>query len=231
MNTLCTLFNNLCKNNVLKCEVLDDLEKLITSVVKDGLKTDANFVKSVDAFTKIHYLDFTYWLTPDWLDNTADNKQVRLCFSIDTHIQVLDATAIIYSQDGELKDWGYVSLTSGELEKFAYQAILSKIKTQYDKKVMKENAKQCKDIGKAIKVLDLLAPHVKKINEICKKHKVTLYSDHSLDGTNCIYVVPNTIEMGEPKDGEKVIGYEQLPYIDLNARGFDPGYDSFILTK
>jgi hypothetical protein len=109
--------------------------------------------------------------------------------------------------------------------------MLEVIHEQYDKKLHEENAKSDADLAKAAQVAKKLAPQVAKINKICKENGMKLYVDCNLDGTNCIFVVPDCIGTEDFIDEKDEITTDNIPYIDLNMRGFDSNYDHFMKIK
>ena len=86
-------------------------------------------------------------------------------------------------------------------------------------------------LEKAAQVAKQLAPQVDKINKICKENGMKLYVDRRLDGTNSVYVVPDCIGTDYGVNAKDEITIDNIPYIDLNARGFDSNYDHFAKIK
>ena len=72
-----------------------------------------------------------------------------------------------------------------------------------------------------------LQKHVDAIKKICAKNNLNIYSDHSLDGTSCLYLVPDNMHCLTDDNSGEVIDLEKIPYLDFDARGFDPNYDFF----
>ena len=99
MNTLCTLLNSLTTNivateirgerctlfskNSIAPQKLEDLSNLIATVVRDDLGTDSKSLITNWADNNGEYLDFSFALRPDWLVGTPDDKQVKMCISMD----------------------------------------------------------------------------------------------------------------------------------------------------
>ena len=106
MNNLCTLLNNLTKNNIIKAQKLDDLSNLIATVVRDDLGCDSKSLITNWVDDNGDYIDFSFALRPDWLVNTPDDKQVKMRISIDTSDQSWYAYMIMDCEDGEIEDWG-----------------------------------------------------------------------------------------------------------------------------
>lgn len=233
MNNLCTLLDNLAKNNTIKLENRDDLSNLIATVVRDDLGRDSkslitNWVENND-----DYIDFSFALRPEWLVGTPDDKQVKMRISIDTCDQSWYAYMVMDCEDGEIEAWGEKEFNRAELEEYSMpvKSMLEVIHGQYDKKLHEENAKGMVWLEKAAQVAKKLAPHVAKINKICKESGMKLYVDRNLDGTNCIYVVPDCIGTEDGIDEKDEITTDNIPYIDLNVMGFDSNYDHFTKTK
>ena len=229
MNNLCTLLDNLSKSNIIAAQKLDDLGNLIATVVRDDLGRDTkslitNWVQNND-----DYLDFFFALRPDWLVGTPDDKQVKMRLTIDTCNQSWYAYLVMDCEDGEIEAWGEKEFSRAELEEYSMpvKSMLEVIHGQYDKKLHEENAKSNADLDKATQVAKQLVQQVEKINKICKENGMTLYVDRNLDGTNCIYVVPDCIGTDDFIDEKDEITTDNIPYIDLNARGFDSNYDHF----
>ena len=84
MNNLCTLLNNLTKNNIIKAQKLEDLSNLIATVVRDDLGSDSKSLITNWVDGDGDYIDFYFALRPDWLVGTPDDKQVKMRISIDT---------------------------------------------------------------------------------------------------------------------------------------------------
>ena len=229
MNNLCTLLNNLTKNNIIKAQKLDDLSNLIATVVRDDLGCDSKSLITNWVDDNGDYIDFSFALRPDWLVGTPDDKQVKMRISIDTSDQSWYAYMIMDCEDGEIEDWGEKEFKSAELEEYSMpvKSMLEVIHGQYDKKFQEENAKSDADLDKATQVAKQLQKHVDAIKKLCAKNNLNIYSDHSLDGTSCLYLVPdNTHCLTDDNSGE-VIDIEKIPYLDFDARGFDPNYDFF----
>lgn len=229
MNNLCTLLNNLSKNNIIKAQQLDDLGNLIAIVVRDDLGRDSkslitNWVQNNDS-----YIDFFFALRPDWLVGTPDDKQVKMRISIDTSNQSWYAYLVMDCEDGEIEDWGEKEFKSAELEEYSMpvKSMLEVIHGQYDKKFQEENAKSDADLDRATQVAKKLQKHVDAIKKLCKENNLKIYSDHSLDGTSCLYLVPDNMHCLTDDNSGEVIDLEKVPYLDFDAMGFDPNYDFF----
>ena len=229
MNNLCTLLNNLTKNNIIKAQDLEDLSNLIATVVRDDLGSDSKslIINWVD--NNGDYIDFSFALRPDWLVGTPDDKQVKMCISIDTCDQSWYAYLIMDCENGEIEAWGEKEFRSAELEEYSMpvKAMLEVIHGQYDKKLHEENAKSDTDLAKATQVAKKLQKHVDAIKKLCKENNLKLYSDHSLDGTSCLYLVPDNMHCLTDDTTGEVIDLEKIPYLDFDAMGFDPNYDFF----
>lgn len=232
MNNLCTLLNKLSKSTII-AQQLEDLSNLIAIVVRDDLGRDFMYLITNWVENNGDYIDFFFALRPDWLVGTPDDKQVKMRISIDTSDQSWYAYLIMDCEDGEIEAWGEKEFNRAELEEYAMpvKSMLEVIHGQYDKKLHEENAKGMVCLEKAAQVAKQLAPQVDKINKICKENGVKLYVDRSLDGTNCIYVVPDCIGTEDFIDEKDEITTDNIPYIDLNARSFDSNYDHFTKIK
>ena len=233
MNNLCTLLNNLSKSNNIAEQNLDDIGNLIATVVRDDLGTDSKSLITNWAENNEEYLDFSFALRPDWLDSTPDGKQVKMCISIDTCDQSWYARMIMDCEDGEIEAWGEKEFKSAELEEYSMpvKSMLEEIHAQYDKKLHAENAKSDADLDKATQVAKQLQKHVDAIKKLCKENNLKIYSDHSLDGTSCLYLVPDGMRCLDDDDSGEVIDLEKIPYLDFDAMGFDPNYDFFHRVK
>ena len=229
MNNLCTLLDNLSKSNIIATQKLDDLGNLIATVVRDDLGRDSKSLITNWVDKNYDYIDFSFALRPDWLVGTPDDKQVTMRISIDTSDQSWYAYLIMDCEDGEIEAWGEKEFSRAELEEYSMpvKSMLEVIHGQYDKKLHEENTKSDADLDKATQVAKQLVQQVEKINKICKENGMTLYVDRNLDGTNCIYVVPDCIGTDDFIDEKDEITTDNIPYIDLNARGFDSNYDHF----
>ena len=229
MNNLCTLLTNLAKNNTIKLENLDDLSNLIATVVRDDLGTDSKSLITNWVDNNGDYLDFSFALRPDWLVGTPDDKQVKMRISIDTSDQSWYAYMVMDCVDGEIEAWGEKEFNRAELEEYSMpvKSMLEVIHGQYDKKLHEENAKSDADLAKAAQVAKQLQKHVDAIKKLCKENNLKIYSDHSLDGTSCIYLVPDNMRCLTDDDSGEVVDIEKIPYLDFDARGFDPNYDFF----
>lgn len=229
MNNLCTLLNNLAKNNTIKLENRDDLSNLIATVVRDDLGRDSKSLITNWVDDNGDYIDFSFALRPDWLVGTPDDKQVKMRISIDTSDQSWYAYLIMDCEDGEIESWGEKEFKSAELEEYSMpvKSMLEVIHGQYDKKLQAENAKSDADLDRATQVAKKLQKHVNAIKKLCKENNLKLYSDHSLDGTSCLYLVPDNMHCLTDDNSGEVIDLEKIPYLDFDAMGFDPNYDFF----
>ena len=229
MNNLCTLLNNLTKNNIIKAQKLEDLGNLIATVVRDDLGRDFKSLITNWVDDNGDYIDFSFALRPDWLVGTPDDKQVKMRISIDTSDQSWYAHMVMDCEDGEIEDWGEKEFTRAELEEYSMpiKSMLEVIHGQYDKKFQEENAKSDADLDRATQVAKKLQKHVNAIKKLCKENNLKLYSDHSLDGTSCLYLVPDNMHCLTDDETGEVIDLEKIPYLDFDARGFDPNYDFF----
>ena len=144
MNNLCTLLNNLAKNNIIKAKKLDDLSNLIATVVRDDLGRDSKFLLTNWVENNGDYIDFYFALRPDWLVGTPDDKQVKMCISIDTSDQSWYANLIMDCEDGEIEDWGEKEFSRAELEEYSMpvKSMLEVIHGQYDKKLHEEQSRK-----------------------------------------------------------------------------------------
>ncbi len=233
MNNLCTLLNNLTKNNIIAAQNLEDLSNLIATVVRDDLGRDFMYLITNWVDNNGDYIDFSFALRPDWLVGTPDDKQVKMRISIDTCDQSWYAYLVMDCENGEIEEWGEKEFKSVELEEYSMpvKSMLEVIHGQYDKKLHEENAKGMVWLEKAVQVVKQLAPQVEKINKICKENGMNLYVDRSLDGTNSIYVVPDCIGTDDCITEKDEITTDNIPYIDLNVRSFDSNYDHFTKIK
>lgn len=233
MNNLCTLLNNLTKNNIIKAQDLEDLSNLIATVVRDDLGSDSKSLITNWVDNNGDYIDFSFALRPDWLVGTPDDKQVKMRISIDTCDQSWYAYLIMDCEDGEIEAWGEHEFKSAELEEYSMpvKAMLEVIHGQYDKKLHEENAKSDTDLAKAAQVAKKLQKHVDAIKKLCKENNLKIYSDHSLDGTSCLYLVPDNMRCLDDDDRGETIDLEKIPYLDFDAMGFDPNYDFFHRVK
>lgn len=229
MNNLCTLLNNLTKNNIIKAQNLEDLSNLIATVVRDDLGSDSKSLITNWVDNNGDYLDFSFALRPDWLVGTPDDKQVKMRISIDTCDQSWYAYLVMDCEDGEIEDWGEKEFKSAELEEYSMpvKSMLEVIHGQYDKKFQEENAKSDADLDRATQVAKKLQKHVDAIKKLCKENNLKIYSDHSLDGTSCLYLVPDNMHCLTDDNSGEVIDLEKIPYLDFDAMGFDPNYDFF----
>lgn len=229
MNNLCTLLNNLTKNNIIKAQKLEDLSNLIATVVRDDLGSDSKSLITNWVDNNGDYIDFSFALRPDWLVGTPDDKQVKMRISIDTCDQSWYAYLVMDCEDGEIEDWGEKEFKSVELEEYSMpvKSMLEVIHGQYDKKFQEENAKSDADLGRATQVAKKLQKHVNAIKKLCKENNLKIYSDHSLDGTSCLYLVPDNMHCLTDDNSGEVIDLEKIPYLDFDAMGFDPNYDFF----
>ena len=229
MNNLCTLLNNLTKNNIIKAQNLEDLSNLIATVVRDDLGSDSKSLITNWVEDNGDYIDFYFALRPDWLVGTPDDKQVKMRISIDTCDQSWYAYLIMDCEDGEIESWGEKEFKSAELEEYSMpvKSMLEVIHGQYDKKFQEENAKSDADLDRATQVAKKLQKHVDAIKKLCKENNLKIYSDHSLDGTSCLYLVPDNMHCLTDDENGEVIDLEKIPYLDFDAMGFDPNYDFF----
>lgn len=229
MNNLCTLLNNLTKNNIIKAQKLDDLSNLIATVVRDDLGSDSKSLITNWVDDNGDYIDFSFALCPDWLVGTPDDKQVKMRISIDTSNQSWYAYLVMDCEDGEIEDWGEKEFKSADLEEYSMpvKSMLEVIHGQYDKKFQEENAKSDADLDRATQVAKKLQKHVDAIKKLCKENNLKIYSDHSLDGTSCLYLVPDNMHCLTDDNSGEVIDLEKVPYLDFDAMGFDPNYDFF----
>ena len=240
MNLLSTLFKNLSKldENEIKTLSDDDLDRicnLAQNVAKLDLGKDADIL--ITAWVndnRPEYLDYFFALRPEWLQNTKDDKQVKLCVSIDLGLRKWYAHMVMDCENGEIEEYGEMDFSSDELDEqsFPFHYMLSKIKEIYDRKAKEVPAKCSVELNRAKSIAEeLLAPHVDAIKQICKERNIALFVDHSLDGTNCIRVVPNVMEAWDNEDGKTEIPLDDIPYIDLDLCSFNSDYDSFHRVK
>ena len=228
MNNLCTLLDSISKNPITD-QQLDDIGNLIATVVRDDLGRDSKSLITNWADSNDDYIDFYFTLRPDWLDSTPDDKQVKMCISIDTCDQSWYAHLVMDCEYGEIEEWGEKEFKSAELEEYSMpvKAMLEVIHGQYDKKLHEENAKSDTDLAKAAQVAKKLQKHVDAIKKLCKENNLKIYSDHSLDGTSCLYLVPDNMHCLTDDENGEVIDLDKIPYLDFDAMGFDPNYDFF----
>lgn len=140
MNNLCTLLNNLTKNNIIKAQKLEDLSNLIATVVRDDLGSDSKSLITNWVDGDGDYIDFYFALRPDWLVGTPDDKQVKMRISIDTCDQSWYAYLIMDCEDGEIESWGEKEFKSAELEEYSMtvKSMLAEIHRQYAQKLVAE---------------------------------------------------------------------------------------------
>jgi len=241
MNLFSTLFQNLAKLDETEIKTLSDDEldrigNLAQNVAMLALGKDDNIlITSWVNDNRPEYLDYFFALKPEWLQNTKDDKQVKLCVSIDLGTRgKWYAHMVMDCENGEISEYGEMDFSPDELDEqsFPFQYMLSKIKEIYDRKAKEEPAKCSVELNRAKSIAEeLLAPHVDAIKQICKERNIALFVDHSLDGTNCIRVVPNVMEAWDNEDRKTEIPLDDIPYIDLDLCSFNSDYDSFHRVK
>jgi hypothetical protein len=240
MNNFSTLFKNLAKLDETEIKTLsdDDLDRicnLAQTVATLDLGKDSNIL--ITAWVndnRPEYLDYFFAFKPEWLQDTKDDKQVKLCVSIDLGLRKWSAHMVMDCENGEIEEYGEMDFSPDELDEqsFPFQYMLSKIKEIYDRKVKEVPAKCSVELHRAKSIAEeLLAPHVDAIKQICKERNIALFVDHSLDGTNCIRVVPNVMEAWDNEDRKTEIPLDDIPYIDLDLCSFNSDYDSFHRVK
>lgn len=176
------------------------------------------------------YLDFRFAFAPGW---AIDGHEVKMSLSVSTEEQSWYVNMVVDCEDGEIEAWGHLDMNQQELEPLSCPVshMLEVIHGQYEEKLREENAKDDTLLGTAANVAKLLEPHVEAIKKICKDNGMTLFADCSLDGTTCMYVVPDCVDASDRVPEGKEITTDRIPYIDLNAVKFDPNYDHFTKTK
>ena len=118
MNNLCTLLDSISKNPITD-QQLDDIGNLIATVVRDDLGTDSKSLITNWADNDGDYIDFYFALRPDWLVGTPDDKQVKMCISIDKCDQSWYAHLVMDCKDGEIEACGEKEFRSAELEEYS----------------------------------------------------------------------------------------------------------------
>ena len=139
MNNLCTLLDSISKNPITD-QQLDDIGNLIATVVRDDLGTDSNSLITNWADNDGDYINFYFALRPDWLDSTPDDKQVKMCISIDTCDQSWYAHLVMDCVTGELEEWGEKEFNRFDLEEYSMpvKSMLAEIHRQYAQKLVAE---------------------------------------------------------------------------------------------
>lgn len=224
MSIFTTFFDNMAKLD-LESHDLDALCSLAKLVVKDDLGSDSKALVTAWAEHNDIYNDFYFALRPDYLVGTPDDKQVKMRVTFD------EGTWYVYMvmdcEDGECESWGEQDFKRGELvdKDRPVEFMLEEIHKQYEKRREQENARVDEDIKVAVNAKKKMLEHVDAIKKIAKDMGVKLYVDRSLDGTDCLYVVPNTLTLEESDQDE--VDLDTIPYIDMDVNGFDPNYDHF----
>lgn len=139
MNNLCTLLDSISKNPITD-QQLDDIGNLIATVVRDDLGRDSKSLITNWADSNDDYIDFYFTLRPDWLDSTPDDKQVKMCISIDTCDQSWYAHLVMDCGAGELEEWGEKEFNRFDLEEYSMpvKSMLVEIHRQYAQKLVAE---------------------------------------------------------------------------------------------
>ena len=233
MNNFCTFFRNLSKSDKIAKKDLKDISNLAKAVVKDDLGDYAKFLVCNWHEDNDPWIDFNFALRPDWVVGTPDDKQIKMRVSIDQSDNSWYVYRIVDCQDGECEEWGEKEFKPEELESCTecVRYMLGEINKQYERKLQEENAKSDADLDKATQVAKQLQKHVDAIKKLCKENKLNIYSDHSIDGTSCLYLVPDGMRCLDDDDSGEVIDLEKIPYLDFDAMGFDPNYDFFHRVK
>lgn len=228
MNNLCTLLDSISKNPIAN-QQLDDIGNLIATVVRDDLGRDSKSLITNWADSNDDYIDFSFALRPEWLVGTPDDKEVKMRISIDTCDRSWYAHLVMDCEDGEIESWGEREFNRYELEEYSMpvKSMLEVIRGQYEKKLHEEDSKSDADLDRATQVAKKLQKHVDAIKKLCKENNLKIYSDHSIDGTSCLYLVPDNMHCLTDDETGEVIDIEKIPYLDLGAMGFDPTYDFF----
>lgn len=232
MNNLCTLLNSISQMSSIDAQQMDDICDLIATVVKDDLGSDSKFLITNWVGVNDGYNDFSFALRPAWLVGTPDGKEVKMCISIDTCDQSWYVHLVMDCDNGECEEWGEKEFNRSELEDYSMpvKTMLEVIHKQYEKKLHEENAKSVDaDLAKAAQVAEQLQNHVDAIKALCRENKINICVDFSVDGTNCLYLVPDSMDFINDADDDDVeaIKLEKIPYLDLGARAFDSNIDMF----
>lgn len=228
MNNLCTLMDNLSRNDIT-AQPLDNLSSLIASVVRDDLGGASESLITNWVHDNGGYIDFFFALRPDWLVGTHDDKQVKMRISIDKSDKSWYAYLVMDCEDGEIESWGEREFNRDELGGCCRPVtyMLDVVHGQYEKKLWEENAKASTRLISAATVAERLSPHVDAIKKICKENGVKLFSD----GTSCLYVVPDCMDTVGTVSDDDEISLGRFPFIDLGVKKFDPNYDRFVAVR
>lgn len=243
MNQFYTMFQNLSKMDggeikKLSKADLNSIKNLAAVVIKDDISPDE--IRLVTSWANDNrpaapYIDFYFALRPYWLKGTPDDKQIKMCVTINTETRgewwvklVMDCV------DGEIESWGEAEFKPNDLLPLTkcIRHMINPIQDQYLKQLNEENAKQNNDLKAVAEIVkSLIEPHADEIKRICKEHNITLYADHNIEGSNCFRALPNYIEPGELEDGQEEIPEDAIPFIDFGALSFDSSYDFFRKVK
>ena len=231
MNNLATLATTLAHMDAdykkgLKGVSLEHVCSLARSTVNTSLP---NLVKTAWAENNGTYLDFRMALKPLWC---RDDHELKMSISVSTEDNSWYVAMVVDGKGGELESWGNANFNQAEVESFQFPIaeMVNRIHAQYDDKLRKELAKAEPELKKASEAASLLVPHVEAIKKICKEHGITLYADHGLDSSNCMYVIPQGIQCLADKVIDP-IDLDIIPYLDFGARGFEPSTDFFYKVK
>lgn len=229
MNNFCTFFRNLSTSGRIAKKDLKDISNLAKAVVKDDLGDYAKFLVCHWHEDNDPWIDFNFALRPDWVVGTPDDKQIKMCVTIDLSDNSWYVDMIVDCQDGECEDWGEKEFMPEELESCTecVRHMLIEIHKQYEQKLQEENAKSDADLDRATQVAKQLQQHVDAIKKICKENNINIYADNSFDGESLLYLVPGSMHCLTDDENGEVIDLEKIPYLDFDAIGFDPNCDFF----
>jgi hypothetical protein len=220
MNQLSTIASIIAKMDPMakqatKGAELDNILNAVKLTIKDEPNID---ITAAWAENNLTYLDFRFAIAPRW---AIEGHEVKMSLSVSTDEQSWYVNMVVDCQDGELESWGHLDMNPQELEPLSCPVnhMLSLIKEQYDSK-RKESSGKYIDQLKMAKID--LEPLADKIRDMCKEHKVKLWFDRNLDGSNSLMVLPEDAYTDE--SGEK-IDTDNVPYLDMGIVGFDSNYD------
>lgn len=192
---------------------LDNYLMLVKAVIDDEIKTDASY-----ADNNVTYFDFTFSVRPDWL---MEDHDVKVNLAVSTEEPDWYVLMVVDCPDGELESWGNLTLTRSELEPVScpVQYMLDRLHAMYSKK-REESVKQ---YGQGLKeAADAIEPLLEQVRNVCKEHKVKLWFDRNIDGSNALMVLP---EDAYADESGQTVDMDSVPYLDMGIVGFDSNYD------
>jgi len=176
-------------------------------------------------------LHFTFYVIPGW---TLSDHYIQFDVCVPITGTVWYVTSSVINQKGDvLPKWGKCRFSNGKFAIPSYiEGILGEVGKKYQPMKQKELAANDSELARAQSFVPELKKKFDAIQAFCKKNKLSLWLDTSVESVGIIEVLPAGTEAvdesTERRDSDLRYNEKAIPTIDIGVSCYDHFYVSLV---